>query len=88
MSFLVFGFVYGLSSGFAVIIAQRFGAKDEQGLKESFAINIKLNFLSALFFTSLSLLLAKPLLRAINTPQEIFADALTYILIMFIGIFL
>ncbi|HBG37498.1 MAG TPA: MATE family efflux transporter [Treponema sp.] len=87
MSFLVFGFVYGLSSGFAVIIAQRFGAKDEQGLKESFAINIKLNFLSALFFTSLSLLLAKPLLRAINTPQEIFADALTYILIMFIGIF-
>mgnify|MGYP001033624765 FL=1 len=33
MSFLVIGFVMGLSSGFAVLVAQRFGAKDEEGMR-------------------------------------------------------
>lgn len=87
MNFLVFGFIFGLVSGFAVITAQRFGAKDEKGLKQSFAINIKLNAISALLFTSISLVLAKPILLLINTPSEIFSDSLSYISIMFTGIF-
>lgn len=87
MNFLILGFVYGLTSGFAVITAQKFGAKDIEGLKQSFAENIKLNAVSTLVFTALSLLLAKPILILTNTPPEIFRDAYTYIAVIFSGIF-
>ncbi|HPM06858.1 MAG TPA: MATE family efflux transporter, partial [Treponemataceae bacterium] len=86
MNFLVFGFVYGLTSGFAIINAQRFGAKDEKSLRQSVAVNIKLNLLSAISITSLSLLSSKPILLAINTPKEIFSYSLNYINIMYMGI--
>ena len=87
MHFLILGFVYGLTSGFAVITAQKFGAKDMEGLKQSFAENIKLNAVSTIVFTALSLLLAKPILIITNTPPEIMKEAYTYIAIIFIGIF-
>ena len=32
LTFLVFGFFFGLTNGFAVITAQRFGAKDYDGV--------------------------------------------------------
>lgn len=86
MSFLVLGFVTGLTSGFAVISAQRFGAKDEDGLRRSVAMNVMLNAISAVLMTVISLVTAKPILRLINTPESIFADATTYITIIYIGI--
>lgn len=87
MNFLILGFVFGLTSGFAVITAQKFGAKDFDGLRESFAENIKLNTFTTIIFTALSLSLAKPILTLINTPQEIYADAFSYISVIFSGIF-
>lgn len=87
MHFLILGFVNGLTSGFAVITAQKFGAHDEKGVKKSCAMNIKLNFFSTVIFTLLSLALTKPILNLIHTPEEIFEDAFTYISILYTGIF-
>ena len=75
MNFLVIGFVTGLTAGFAVITAQRFGAKDENGVKRSVAMNIMLNGLSAVIMTAASILSVNPILRAINTPESIFTGA-------------
>lgn len=86
MHFLVFGFVSGLTSGFAVIAAQKFGAKDYAGLKRSTAMNVKLNLLSTIIFTTIALFLAKGILTLINTPKEIFNDAYDYIMIIYGGI--
>lgn len=85
-TFLVLGFVLGLTSGFAVCVAQAFGAKDELLLKYSVAQNIKLNLLAAIFFTVVGVLTAKPLLRLVNTPEQIFNDSFTYISIIYGGI--
>ena len=38
LSNLIIGFLQGLSGGFAIIIAQKFGAKDYKNVKKSFAI--------------------------------------------------
>ena len=38
LSNLIVGFLQGLSGGFAIIIAQKFGAKDYKNVKKSFAI--------------------------------------------------
>lgn len=86
LNFLVLGFIFGLTSGFAVITAQKFGAKDFSGLKKSTAMNIKLNFLFALIFTVIAVSTSKPMLKLINTPDLILEEANTYISIIYWGI--
>ena len=86
MNFLVLGFAYGVTSGFAVITAQRFGAHDEKGLRWSVAMNIMLNVAIGVAITVLSCALTMPILRAINTPQEIIGQSFVYIFIIYLGL--
>lgn len=86
MNFLVLGFVTGLTSGFAVVVAQRFGAKDTDGLRRSVAMNVMLNAAFAVVITALALATARPVLRLINTPESIFSDAAEYVTIIYVGI--
>lgn len=86
ISFLILGFVFGLTGGFAVITAQCFGAKDIEGLRHSVGISILLCVFTTIVLTALSLLLSKPLLLAMNTPDSIINDAVSYINIIYIGI--
>ena len=76
----------GITSGFAVITAQRFGAKDENGVRRSVAMNIMLCIIIGLLCMVASLSTARFILRIINTPIEIFDDAAEYIIIIYIGI--
>ena len=46
MFFLVNGMILGLTSGFGVLVAQKFGAKDEVGVKKAVASNITLTLVS------------------------------------------
>ena len=84
--FLVNGMVLGLTSGFAVLVAQKFGAKDEDGLKKAVASNILLTLISTVIITVIALIVKTPLLKMMNTPDNIFGDANTYITIIFAGI--
>lgn len=86
MVFLVNGFVIGLTSGFAVLVSQKFGAKNEEGLKKAVASAVVLTIISIIVVTAISLLGAKPLLNLMNTPDNIMVDAYTYIKIIFCGI--
>ncbi len=85
MVFLVNGFVTGLTSGFAVLVSQRFGAKDEKGLKKAVGSAIILTAISVIVVTLVSVISAKPLLRLMNTPENIMKDATTYIIIIYAG---
>ena len=40
VSFFILGFVMGFTSGLSILIAQRFGAEDEEGIRCSFAAGI------------------------------------------------
>lgn len=86
MSFLVIGFVTGLSSGFAVMVAQRFGAKDEEGMRHCVGIIVILSAAVTAAVTLLSVGLTRPLLRAINTPDNVFEQSYQYIVTIFAGI--
>lgn len=87
MSFLVLGFVMGITSGFSVITAQRFGANDEDGVRRSVAISIELCLIATILLTIVSVLGADPMLRMMNTPANIFEDASLYITIIYAGLF-
>jgi len=85
LSFLILGFTFGLTGGFSVIIAQRFGANDENGLRKSVAISTILCVVSTAIITLISVLSARPVLSLMNTPDDIINDATAYIIIIYAG---
>ena len=80
------GLVLGLTSGFAVLVAQKFGAKDEKGVKKAVASNITLTIVLTVIITIVALLAVKPLLNMMNTPENIYEDARVYITLIYAGI--
>lgn len=87
MFFLVNGMILGLTSGFSVLVSQKFGAKDEEGVKKSVASNITLTIISTIVITIIALLSKDLVLKLMNTPKNIFNYSNTYITIIFAGIF-
>ncbi|CDC07853.1 mATE efflux family protein DinF [Lachnospiraceae bacterium CAG:364] len=86
ITFLILGFVQGLTSGLSIITSQKFGAKNEDDVRKSFAASILISSAVAIITTILSVLLARPLLELLQTPSEILDDAWIYLIIIFLGI--
>ena len=84
---LIITFANGLNSGFAIVVTQAFGAKNAEKLRRSIVGIFILNAASTLILTVLSCTLLVPLLNFMNTPETIFADAYSYVLVLFIGLF-
>ena len=87
ITFLVLGFVNGFTQGLAIITSQRFGAEDEEGVKNSFSASILLSIAVVIFMTITAMLLASTILQALKTPDDIIHDAYIYLQINFFGIF-
>lgn len=86
LNFLIIGSVIGLCAGFAIPIAQRFGAQDIKSLKKYVANIIYVSIVLAVVITVAAVLFTKPLLNIINIPAEIYDEAYSYIVIIFAGI--
>lgn len=87
MFFLVNGFLLGLTSGFSIMVAQRFGAKDEEGVKKAIASNITLTVILTILVTVVMLILKTPILKLMNTPENVFEYANAYITVIYAGMF-
>ena len=87
LMFLVLGFALGITAGFGILTSQRFGAKDEAGVRRSVANGTLLAVLLSLAMTLLSTAAVPWLLDLMNTPADIWTDARTYITIIFQGLF-
>lgn len=85
--FLILGFFLGLTSGFTVLTAQRFGAGDLEGMKKTVSTAIFLTAVITVAVTFVSLLGMSSLLRLMNTPADIFENTYRYIIIMMAGLF-
>lgn len=86
MFFLVNGLILGMTSGFAVLVSQKFGAKDEKGVRKAVASDITLTLILTAIITAIAVLIVNPLLDMMNTPSNIYSDAKTYITIIYAGI--
>lgn len=85
--FLIIGFVLGMTAGFTVLTAQKFGAGDMKAMRQTVGGAAVLSVLVSVVLTVLSMAFMKPLLRFMQTPSDIFADAYAYIMIICGGIF-
>ena len=86
INFLVLGFCLGACSGFSIPIAQAFGAKDERQVRKCVVASAYLSGAVGILIALLTGLLCPAMLRLMNTPEEIIADSVAYIRIIFLGI--
>lgn len=86
VNYMIIGFCLGVCAGFAIPVAQRFGAKLFDDLRRFVGNIIWLAIGLSVVFTILTVLLCRPILVAMNTPSDIFEYAYQYIVIIFAGI--
>lgn len=86
VNFMIIGFCMGVCNGFAIPVAQRFGAKDQTGLRKFVANSVWLSIVFAVIMTIATCILCRQIMTWMRTPADIFEDANTYIFIIFIGI--
>ena len=84
INFLVNLFV-GLSSGATVVIAQYYGARQGQELREAVHTGIALALAAGVVINVVGVLLSGPVLRLMGTPEDVMGYALTYLRVYFCG---
>ena len=84
--FLVMGFCGGTTAGFAIPVAQAFGAKDQERMQRFVAGALRLTAVMAVALTVVTSLLVDPILRLVSTPDAIMGDARTFLLMQFLAI--
>lgn len=86
INFMINGFVIGVCSGFAIPVAQRFGAQDYKDMRR-FAANAGwLCVVFAAVITTAVTLLTRTILIWMRTPENIIDGAYQYIFFIFAGI--
>lgn len=84
--FLVLGFCNGCGCGFAIPVAQSFGARDYSRMRSLIRHGFILTIVIGLSLAVVSSVLTATILHWMATPEDIFHDAWLYLLITFIGI--
>lgn len=83
-SYMVVGFAQGLTMGFTAILSQRFGAGDNEGMRKVYAMSTLLSVLISFLLSIVFTFLSRPMLKLVNTPDNILDMAVEYISIIYI----
>lgn len=86
INFMIIGFCMGVCNGFAIPVSHKFGARDYSGMRQFVANSAWLSIAFSVVMTAAVTLLCRNILTWMNTPEDIFENAYSYILIIFIGI--
>lgn len=83
---MMVGLCAGLSTGASVVISQSYGAHDYKRLHDAVHTTISVTILLCLVATVVGLLLIDPMLRMMETPEDVLPEAKLYLTIYFAGI--
>lgn len=86
VQFFVLGFCMGICCGFGIPLAQAFGAGDIHKLRRLIFHAFLLTGAAAVIITAVCGILCSDILHMLSTPEDIFANAYSYLLIIFLGI--
>lgn len=84
--FFVIGWLNGLTSGFAILVAQSFGAKNYDRMRHYMAMSVYLCTAFVIVMTVALLFANYPILRLIRAPEEIIDDVAAYMAIIYAGL--
>ena len=86
INFLINGFCMGICSGFAIPVAQRFGAESYDSMRKFVGNSIILSAIFAIVITTFVSIFCFQILEIMQTPEDIIELAYSYISIIFFGI--
>ena len=86
INFLIIGFCQGICNGFALPVAQRFGAKDYDGLRKYVGNSAVLAIIFGGAITLITVIACRPILELMQTPSDIIDLSYNYIVVIFAGI--
>lgn len=83
---VLIGFFVALSGGCTVVIAQLFGAGDEERLKAATGTAVCFCLIAGAVLTVLGIVLTVPMLKLMQTPADTMHESTLYLRIIFIGV--
>ncbi len=86
LNFVILGFIQGAYVGFGIPLSQSYGAGEPEEMRRYYWNDWYLSAVVAVVMTVLTTVFAGPLLHLVQTPEDIFSEALAYIRIIFLGI--
>ena len=86
LMFFVTGWLQGLTSGFAILVSQWFGAKDMKRMRHYVAMSIYLTIAFAVVMTIGFEFANEPILRLMNSPENLMADIKGYMAVIYGGL--
>lgn len=86
INFMILGFCMGVCNGFAIPIAQTYGAKDFKNLKKYITNSVWVSVIFSVVITVVVGIFTRDILEVMKTPPKIIDDAYSYIFIIFMGI--
>lgn len=86
VQFLVLGFCTGICCGFGIPLAKYFGAGDRDKMRCCIFNSALLTAGAAVIITTVCAVFCTAILHMLSTPDNIFGDAYSYLLIIFLGI--
>ncbi len=86
LTFFIFGFCLGLCSGFAIPVAQSFGAKNQGELRQYVGNIVWLSLGFSLVITAITMCLCRQMLVMMNTPPDILEESHRYLMVILAGI--
>ena len=78
-------FFNGFSVGAGVVISRYYGAKDHEGLHKAIETTMFVTFLFGIVSTVVGILMVRPMLHLMSTPDDVMDAASTYLRIYFAG---
>lgn len=82
---LILWTIQGLTQGFAVFISRYFGKQDYRNVNKTIVLSTILCTIIGVVMTIIGLLIAKPLLTLLETPNDIIDNATIYLMTMIAG---
>jgi len=86
LSFLMFGMIGGITQGFSVYIAQKFGASDYKRMRQGVCHAFYLSVIGAILLVVIGQLMVEPLLRLLRTPDDIIGMSKCYLSVLYYGV--
>ena len=82
----IIGTALGLTAGFTIPVAQSFGAGDRRKMNKFAGASISMSVLIGLIIVFAAHILSKPLLRLIDTPQDIIEMSSAYVNVLYYAV--
>ena len=86
LNWLVLSMIQGFSQGFSIRLAHEFGADDIPKLKKTYATSLRLSIVCTAGVMCFAFAALRPILRLLQTPDEIFPITVTYLSVIFAGV--